>query len=61
MEAPTTEFSHCSICLQKLEHTALFCAQCSSVTCCWDCYMRHLAIHAESASGAQSNEHSNAR
>jgi hypothetical protein len=61
MEAPGTVFSHCSICRQKLEHTTLFCAQCGSATCCWDCYMRHLAIHDETAAVGQPNEHSNAR
>lgn len=46
MEAPTTVFSHCQMCHQKLEHTALFCPKCGLSTCSWECYVRHLASHA---------------
>jgi predicted amidophosphoribosyltransferase len=46
METPTTVFSHCQHCQQKLEHTALFCPKCGLSTCSWECYTRHLATHA---------------
>ncbi len=49
METPTTVFSHCQFCHQKLEHTALFCPTCGLSTCSWDCYTRHLATHTSQA------------
>jgi len=51
METPTTVFSHCQVCQQKLEHTALFCPKCGLSSCSWDCYVQHLATHT-SAAGA---------
>jgi hypothetical protein len=45
MISPGTVFSHCDVCEQKLEHTALFCPRCGLSTCSWDCYVQHLATH----------------
>jgi hypothetical protein len=45
MEVSSTVFSHCQLCQQKLEHTALFCPKCGLSTCSWECYVRHLAGH----------------
>jgi len=40
-----TMFSHCQVCRDKLEHTALFCPKCGQSTCSWECYVKHMAQH----------------
>jgi hypothetical protein len=40
-----TTFSHCQMCRDRLEHTALFCPTCGTSTCSWDCYLRHMHSH----------------
>jgi len=40
-----TTFSHCQVCRDKLEHTALFCPKCGLSSCSWECYVKHVASH----------------
>ena len=45
METPLSVFSHCQMCQQKLQHTALFCPKCGRSNCSWECYLRHMMAH----------------
>jgi hypothetical protein len=56
METPTTVFSHCQTCRKKLEHTALFCPKCGLTTCCWECYVRHIATHSQEGTPSASQD-----
>jgi len=47
-------FSHCQVCRDKLEHTALFCPTCGVSACSWDCYLQHVNGHArDTAAGSR--------
>lgn len=47
-----TTFSHCHVCRDKLEHTALFCPTCGISACSWDCYLEHVNAHVLAAQPA---------